>query len=253
MSNKVPRFVLKYGHSINKLPIEKISNKLAPVFIIPKYIELLQYHNIMYLFQWRQIDSDIQYIDHNVYWQQFTKLLTKPNSKGGQKIYNSNNILLHPIIPPIYSDLLEQSLINTSDKVWISKRTETRAIFGTIKTKSLNDLIDNLDSIHNIIQNKVCLPSKYTLQMNHLCLKISNTSSGENGLKLMTPEDNLSIFKDSKNLDYQGLLRLARESKTDSPLKKLLQLIIKQYGLSHPTMATCGEEQWLLLSRPSIV
>lgn len=272
-----PRFVQKYGSKLNRQNLEVLENKISNEYISTKYHEYLQMNNVIYLFSW-DVNDGTKFLDKDQYWRSFSHSINKHNFN------NNNNFSI--VRSKIYTQILSRTLKNDMNTNWVCSNNninnnhnnrygnlnmnwqednDIRCIFQEISTSNgntgnnnnkgeLTDLIQSLTGISQILHLQKPENNLYSLNLSHLCLKMS----GAHGINLHENLDSTSISLQNHNthkaqdkiLDYQGLLRLATLSREETDLQKFMKLLIKEYGINKPSLTYDSDtnEQWLILS-----
>ncbi|CAL9734464.1 cytochrome b termination protein 1 [Monosporozyma servazzii] len=244
MSAIIPKFVQKYGHPLGKKGIAELESKISRNIILNKYREYLQFNNVMYLFQW-ELNEDVSYLNKNQAWETFSeKLVGKYQHSRDLDGQNNFSINTSPLKPSIYSDIMAEALVSSNSLQWLPQNKEdkdVRCIFQEVNPQKLLDIVDYLNKISTSLTRHGQRVDMYKLNLSHLCIKVSGLNGMDLGESIPNPATN-------EPLDYEGLLRLAAQSKEDPPLKILLQLLIKDYHLSKPALTRCDKDHWLVLS-----
>ncbi|CAL9728839.1 cytochrome b termination protein 1 [Monosporozyma unispora] len=244
MTSRLPKFVQKYGYPLGKKGIEELKSKISHKITLSRYKEYSQFNNLMYLFQWR-LNDDITYLNKDQVWETFSeKLIGRHHYSRDLDNQNNTSINITPLKPCIYNNIMTEALVKQNSIDWLSRNNENndiRCIFQEVNPQRINDLIEYLSKMSKNLKEEGQREGIYELYLSHLCIKIS----GPNQMDLGEPiTDSIT----NEPLDYEGLLKLASKSKKDPPLKQLLQLLIKHYGLSKPAIADCDNDRWLVIS-----
>lgn len=244
MSSVVPKFAKTYGNPLGKKGIAALESKISRRTILNRYKEFLQFNNVMYLFQW-ELNEDLKYLNKDQAWETFSEKLVGGRHHFSRDLGNENgfNINTSPLKPSIYNEIMTEALLSTNRHQWLTPNKDdkdVRCIFQEVNPRKIPDIVDYLRKISNSLTTHGEREGIYKLNLSHLCIKVSGVNGMELGESIPNPVSN-------EPLDYEGLLRLATQSKEDPPLKSLLQLLIKDYHLSKPLLTHCDKDHWLVL------
>lgn len=277
MSFVTPRFIQKYGSKLKWQNIKILENKISPEYISTKYSEYLHMNNIIYLFKW-DMSEDTEFLNKDQCWWSFSHNINKHN------LNKNNNLSI--IRSKIYTQIFSKTLKNDMNTNWVCSHrdiddnnnnniydnlniswetnNDIRCIFQEISTNNgnnnnnhgtLNVLIRSLIELSQLLKDSDLYEKNvYSLNLSHLCLKIS----GAHSINLHENLDSASISSqnnspdkiEDKVLDYKGLLKLATLSREETDLQKLMKLLIKNYGFNKPSLVydSLLNEKWLVLS-----
>lgn len=215
---RAPRFVYKY--QLHNSSIRQLERKVVDDVAASKYNWFLSTYNTMLLFEWPK--SDI--IDRDYYWREFARSVDQKSSSSGDSstIYFSEKI----------SNRALDTCLNTK---LLTADSEHRCLFHNgLEASSLADLVESVNE------------NTGELKLKLMALRVN--FEGDKGVNdfvtSLQPvlEESMNMYKD---VHYEKLLQLARQTKDDNSVKDVLAKLAEN-NLSSPRLVR--NNSWLLFA-----